>query len=149
MEMGRYNHAVIALHEAIRVLGGDGGAAGGLLTRAVEIWGSEERVGRADGGVGLRDTGLGLESAGLGRSGVAGDEELLGDEANAWIDPQVDDILGRARRDIQLGQGVTRNRGKRMGRRRVEDLGDNDDGESGLAGEDAEESMMVLESDDD
>ena len=42
---GRTHEAVIALHEAVRVLGGDasgGGVAGTLLTRAVEIWATEE-----------------------------------------------------------------------------------------------------------
>lgn len=41
----RTKDAVIALHEAVRVLGGDaggGGVAGTLLSRAMEIWGMEE-----------------------------------------------------------------------------------------------------------
>ena len=42
---GRTKEAVIALHEAVRVLGGDaggGGVAGTLLSRAMEIWALEE-----------------------------------------------------------------------------------------------------------
>ena len=43
--MGRTREAVMALHEAVRVLGGDaggGGMAGTLLSRAMEIWALEE-----------------------------------------------------------------------------------------------------------
>lgn len=43
--MGRTKDAVLALHEAVRVLGGDaggGGIAGTLLSRAIEIWALEE-----------------------------------------------------------------------------------------------------------
>ena len=43
--MGRTKDAVMALHEAVRVLGGDaggGGVAGTLLSRAIEIWALEE-----------------------------------------------------------------------------------------------------------
>jgi anaphase-promoting complex subunit 6 len=43
--MGRTREAVMALHEAVRVLGGDaggGGIAGTLLSRAMEIWALEE-----------------------------------------------------------------------------------------------------------
>jgi anaphase-promoting complex subunit 6 len=43
--MGRTREAVMALHEAVRVLGGDaggGGVAGTLLSRAMEIWALEE-----------------------------------------------------------------------------------------------------------
>jgi anaphase-promoting complex subunit 6 len=43
--MGRTREAVMALHEAVRVLGGDaggGGVAGTLLSRAMEIWSLEE-----------------------------------------------------------------------------------------------------------
>ena len=43
--IGRTQEAVMALHEAVRVLGGDaggGGVAGTLLSRALEIWALEE-----------------------------------------------------------------------------------------------------------
>ena len=43
--MGQTREAVMALHEAVRVLGGDaggGGVAGTLLSRAMEIWALEE-----------------------------------------------------------------------------------------------------------
>lgn len=43
--MGRTKDAVMALHEAVRVLGGDaggGGIAGTLLSRAMEVWAIEE-----------------------------------------------------------------------------------------------------------
>jgi anaphase-promoting complex subunit 6 len=46
LSLERAQDAVLALHEAVRVLGGDasgGGMAGTLLTRAVEIWGTESR----------------------------------------------------------------------------------------------------------
>jgi anaphase-promoting complex subunit 6 len=45
---GRTRDAVMALHEAVRVLGGDaggGGVAGTLLTRAMEYWALEEDMG--------------------------------------------------------------------------------------------------------
>ncbi|RMD41739.1 hypothetical protein DV735_g3413, partial [Chaetothyriales sp. CBS 134920] len=43
--MGRTREAIMALHEAVRILGGDsggGGVAGTLLSRAMEIWALEE-----------------------------------------------------------------------------------------------------------
>ena len=43
--MGRAQDAVMALHEAVRILGGDaggGGVAGTLLSRALEIWALED-----------------------------------------------------------------------------------------------------------
>lgn len=51
----RTHEAVLALHEAVRVLGGDasgGGVAGTLLNRAVEIWALEEE---ADEGLSVQD----------------------------------------------------------------------------------------------
>jgi anaphase-promoting complex subunit 6 len=50
--MGRTREAVMALHEAVRILGGDaggGGVAGTLLSRAMEIWALEEDE-SSDGG---------------------------------------------------------------------------------------------------
>lgn len=49
--LGRTREAVIALHEAVRVLGGDaggGGVAGTLLSRAMEIWALEENEAAED-----------------------------------------------------------------------------------------------------
>jgi anaphase-promoting complex subunit 6 len=49
--MGRTREAIMALHEAVRILGGDaggGGVAGTLLTRAMEIWALEENEDVAD-----------------------------------------------------------------------------------------------------
>jgi anaphase-promoting complex subunit 6 len=143
MEMGRYGQAVVTLHEAVRVLGGDGGAAGGLLTRAVEIWGLEERVGNVDDSriLGSRST------AGKAR----GEDEMLGDEANAWIDPQVDDFLGRMRRNVgarlEVSGGLTRRKGKGLTtmRERVEEIEDEAEGD----GDGGEGSMMEMGSDDD
>ena len=46
LSLGRCQDAVVTLHEAVRVLGGDasgGGIAGTLLSRAVELWASEEQ----------------------------------------------------------------------------------------------------------
>lgn len=53
--LGRTREAVMALHEAVRVLGGDaggGGVAGTLLSRAMEIWALEESDDGADDGFG-------------------------------------------------------------------------------------------------
>jgi anaphase-promoting complex subunit 6 len=49
--IGRTREAVMALHEAVRVLGGDaggGGVAGTLLSRAMEFWALEEDAGLED-----------------------------------------------------------------------------------------------------
>jgi anaphase-promoting complex subunit 6 len=151
MEMGRYNHAVVALHEAIRILGGDGGPAGNLLTRAVEIWGQEERLGRTEGVVGVLSVhGRGNESFARAGNSItyfgAREDDLLGDEGNAWIDPQVDDIIGRAKREVTMTG--TRAKGKGKSRRRIEEMPVDPRLEGSLA-EEGEGSMMVVGSDDD
>ncbi|ETN36550.1 uncharacterized protein HMPREF1541_08828 [Cyphellophora europaea CBS 101466] len=49
--MGRTREAVMALHEAVRILGGDaggGGVAGTLLSRAMEIWTLEDNDNEED-----------------------------------------------------------------------------------------------------
>ena len=49
MTMQRTQEAVVSLHEAVRVLGGDasgGGVAGTLLGRAMELWALEDQDGR-------------------------------------------------------------------------------------------------------
>lgn len=94
--LGRAKDAVVSLHEAVRVLGGDasgGGIAGTLLGRAIEIWaedGDEDpRVGDILPAVVLPEEGLEVDQA-------------LDRDANVMLGR----VLGKGRGRLRKGKGV-------------------------------------------
>lgn len=118
--MGRTQEAVMALHEAVRVLGGDaggGGIAGTLLSRAMEIWALEEsqgedhedgepqnRPGRS------RNTNINTRSRRKGVRERGRPESQESDAMNATsnekqverqLDDDADEILGAALRSVR------------------------------------------------
>ena len=108
LSIERAQDAVVALHEAVRMLGGDasgGGLAGSLLTRAVEVWGTEcvqaeERAERAVmGRVGGYAPGNAFagQRRGKGKSGRAHAQEELGDELKykLGLDGEAEGMLDR------------------------------------------------------
>lgn len=67
--VGRTRDAVMALHEAVRVLGGDaggGGVAGSLLSRAMEFWALEEDQGSDEND----NPGVLSQNSAVGKSGI-------------------------------------------------------------------------------
>ena len=106
LSLSRAREAVLALHEAVRVLGGDasgGGIAGTLLSRAVEIWALEhdgEDGGQPAGSVGVVG---GKETMGLGNGETKGWEVGRGDTEEETIESGLD---GEA--EIMLNQVMGR-----------------------------------------
>ena len=118
--MGRTQEAVMALHEAVRVLGGDaggGGIAGTLLSRAMEIWALEESQvedhedGESQNKPGRsRNTNINTRSR---RKGVREHGRLESQESDAMnatsnekqverqLDDDADEILGAALRSVR------------------------------------------------
>ena len=118
--MGRTREAVMALHEAVRVLGGDaggGGMAGTLLSRAMEIWALEEsqedveeeypehfqgarhgntNVNTRSRRKGVRDHGAAEDQAGVVMSAMTNEKTV-----ERQLDDDADDILDAALRSVR------------------------------------------------
>ncbi len=112
LSLERAQDAVLALHEAVRVLGGDasgGGMAGTLLSRAVEIWGvecrrrdEEEERERMRRQMNENASGQGRQAKGKGTRGLTQEERV-----NVGLDGEVEGMLDR----VFMRDGVTRRGG--------------------------------------
>lgn len=127
LSLERAQDAVIALHEAVRVLGGDasgGGMAGTLLARAVEIWGAEGRRREEEEEKQRRTVGGFPRSFSRmqGSRGMRVKERMSQEErVNAGLDGEVEGMLDRVfRREMSdaAGTKATRGGGARQTRRR-------------------------------
>jgi anaphase-promoting complex subunit 6 len=112
---GRTRDAVMALHEAVRVLGGDaggGGVAGTLLTRAMEYWALEEDMGLDGQESAMSQEAMmaitgGVRSKRKGKEAVSGrsattvnqtsNERLLEQQMDGDADDIIDAALGAVR----------------------------------------------------
>ena len=112
--MGRTREAVMALHEAVRVLGGDaggGGMAGTLLSRAMEIWALEKsqeddqdgdvlpnngQRGNANINVNTRARRKGPREQGVVTSAMTNERTV-----ERQLDDDADDILDAALRSVR------------------------------------------------
>lgn len=95
LSLGRSREAVIALHEAVRVLGGDasgGGIAGSLLNRAVELWALDDRPEAKDG---KQNDGRSLPKANGDMDIDVYDEETRESVMDAEADTILSRVLGR------------------------------------------------------
>ena len=112
--MGRTREAVMALHEAVRVLGGDaggGGMAGTLLSRAMEIWALEEdqedgqddtedlhtSARRGNANVNTKSRRKGAREQGGHMTSVMDNERTVEQQ----LDDDADDILDAALRSVR------------------------------------------------
>ncbi len=112
--MGRTREAVMALHEAVRVLGGDaggGGMAGTLLSRAMEIWALEENqedeeedtdhfqssARRGHANVNTKSRRKGLKEQGGSVTSAMTNEKTV----ERQLDDDADDILEAALRSVR------------------------------------------------
>lgn len=113
--VGRTKDAVMALHEAVRVLGGDaggGGVAGTLLTRAMEFWAGEEededvdetiasiRQASAAGKVDMRSKRRGKDDIMPARSVSATKHTSNEHKIEQRLDGHADEILDAALGDV-------------------------------------------------
>ena len=104
---------MLALHEAVRVLGGDasgGGVAGTLLSRAIEIWALED-----SGGKDLVDHEIEVANVAMEITGV-------GPGLNGWVARARDQVgvgmRGEEKRKLGLDGEAEEVLGVAMGRRR-------------------------------
>lgn len=107
LSLERAEDAVLALHEAVRVLGGDasgGGMAGTLLGRAVEVWGVEMRRREEEGELEKRRRerrgGPGAGGRGVPRGMVM--ETTQEEKINRGLDGEVEGMLDRVFRREKL-----------------------------------------------
>lgn len=108
LSLGRPREAVVTLHEAVRLLGGDasgGGIAGTLLNRAVEMWALDERSDRE------HDTYQSFRQPEGANMDVDADEGLTREAAmDAAADNMLAKVLGRrgikAKRNPTMARGL-------------------------------------------
>ena len=115
---GRTRDAVLALHEAVRILGGDasgGGVAGTLLGRAIEIWALEDGN-HKDLDMHQREIALVAEGAGSGSGWTRRAESVKReieahlsseDRVGLGLDEEADEVLGVATGKREAGETET------------------------------------------